>query len=115
MALAAQEMEGWQMLAAQCNNQVQAWDARLNELDRQRKILRDSKTRGLIFLNLMRAQAAKVDESQIEVDKARENPIVARILDRELKRPQVASEFPSAFPAFSRSMNASVVRQSPSV
>jgi hypothetical protein len=87
--LAHQEVTGWGLLAIHCDNQMNTWKERLAELKVQQDILEQSHTAGGRMFSKLSKQARKVDALQAEIDAARANPAVARLLDSQAKACQM--------------------------
>lgn len=87
--LAQQEVKGWGLLAIHCDNQMNTWKGRLVELKVQEDILEQSRTAGGRMFSKLSKQARKVDALQAEIDAARANPAVARLLDSQAKARQM--------------------------
>lgn len=89
IGLAEQEIMGWGLLATHCQNQSTIWNQRLVDLKIQHDILKQSRTAGERIHAMLSKQAKKVDASQAEIDAARSNPAVARLLDNQARARQM--------------------------
>ena len=114
IALAKQEMEGWRMLASQCQAHVNDWTAKLQELEFHRNLLHQSQTGSLQFHEYMHATAAKVDEAQEEVGVAMNNPLIAKQIKKMGKGDNPPGS-PSSLSAVSRAMSVQPGTHSPLV
>jgi hypothetical protein len=115
IALATQEMEGWNILAHQCTERMDYWKTKLEELESQRSFLQQTQTGLLQLHSYLRETAAKVDHAKEEVDAARQNPLIAKQLVRKLHKSQIPPGSPSGFPALPVTTSASARPSSPSL
>ena len=113
IALAKQEQEGWESLAAQCNDRVQHWKIELADLERQRNLLQLSREGSLKFHSFMRGVASDVDRAQQDVDRGLANPIIARHLCKA-QRQQYPPGSPSGYTGFAGTTGGHPGKQSPS-
>lgn len=64
LALAEQEMEGWDMLASQCTQRLAELEETRQQLEKRRTLLKESQRDSLKFHNMFHQTASQVDEAQ---------------------------------------------------
>jgi len=86
LALAKEEITGWNLLARECKERMSDWNRQLQALEYQHKLLQSNHSGTVTFAeHTMEPMVAKLDQTQSIIDAARENRNVARFLDRKLK------------------------------
>jgi hypothetical protein len=86
LALATDHQDNWKALMNTCSNQLMIWDQKIEKLVEQRTLLLAAEEIENEFLDKLRERAHALGTLKQEVDDARQNPMRARLLDREMRR-----------------------------
>jgi len=106
LALASEEIQAWDLLAAECAERVSEWTAQKKALEHQHVLLHRCHSNALSFYDSsMGPLVDETDVLQSAIDAAKMNHSVARFLDRKLKSatptsPIIPPSFRSTAPAY---------------
>lgn len=85
IALAQQEADAWNMLAARCDSEMERWQVRLDKLNEIRGLIKQSKQIAMVKSEARVEKAKQLDQAETEVREGTRNPMVYRQVQDEMR------------------------------